>query len=180
MRQLTTAILLLALAPFAAAEMKIAIVDPMRAIGESDAAKKAFAALDKEMAPDIAQARKLETELGQCEQKFKRDGATMTATDAAKLKGECEVKYAQYRQLGQVLQKTRGEREQQIFQGLLPKYEQAVEAVVKSAGYDLVLHKDAAVFSKPGLNVTDMITAKINAAGAAPAAPAAAAPAKAN
>lgn len=145
-----------------AAELKIAVVDPQGAIAATEQYTKAVADLEKDTAGDKAKLTKLQAELNTCSQKMKTDGATMSATDQAKLKSDCEAKYRDYQAIGQVFQRTINERQQAILQDVGPKFQRALDAVAKEGGYDLVLVKEAAPFAKPMLEITDKVTIKLN------------------
>lgn len=162
MRQLPLALLLACFATAASAELKMVVADPVAAISASEQAKKANADFDREVSGQVAEGKKLEAELQACDQKIKRDGATMSATDLAKFKGECEIKYNSYRALGQQLQKMRTEREQAMLKDMYPKYQQALDALIKEGGYDLILQREAVIYSAPVMDVTAKITAKLN------------------
>ncbi len=146
-----------------AADLKIAVVDPLGAINATEQYTKAVADLEKDTASDKAKFTKLQAELNTCRQKMSNDVATMSATDASKLKSDCEAKYRDYQQIGQMLQKVVSERQQAILQDIGPKFQRALDAMSKEAGYDLVLTKEAAPFVKPMLDITDKVTAKLNA-----------------
>ena len=146
-----------------AAELKIAVVDPQQAITATEKYVKAAADLEKDISGDKARLTKLQAELNTCSQKMKTDGPTMSATDVAKLKSDCEGKYRDYQTLGQSVQKTVSERQQAIAQDIGPKFQQAVDAVAKEGGYDLVLTKEALLFARPAFDITDKVTIKMNA-----------------
>ena len=61
------------------------------------------------------------------------------------------------------MQKTVSERQQAIAQDIGPKFQQAVDAVAKEGGYDLVLTKEALLFARPAFDITDKVTIKMNA-----------------
>lgn len=145
-----------------AAELKIAVVDPLGAINASEQYTKAVADLEKDTASDKAKLTKLQAELNTCRQKMSNDAAAMSATDAAKLKSDCETKFRDYQQIGQVYQKTVNERHQAILQDIGPKFQRALDALAKESGYDLVMTKEAAPFVKPMLEITDKVTIKLN------------------
>lgn len=155
-----------------AAELKIAVVDPMQAVSETRQAKKMIADLERDLNSDKAQLGKLEGDLKGCQQKMNTDAATMSTTALAKFKAECETRYREYQNLGQSLQKIATERQQSILTEMGPKFQNAVNGLVKENGYDLVLQREAALHVRPDLDITGKVTARIDAA-AAPAAPAA-------
>lgn len=174
MRNMTPFLLVLAAAccvPAFAAEaagtpgstsLKIAVIDPMAAISGTEQFTKAMADLKKDTATDESKLTKLQAELNTCSQKAKTDGATMSATELTRLQSECDTKYREYQALGQTYQKTINSRQQAILQDMGPRFQRAVDAVAKEAGVDLVMQKDALLFFKPALEVTDKVTIKLN------------------
>lgn len=146
-----------------AAELKIAVVDPMEAIGNSNQFKKARDELEKDMVGDKNKLIKLQSDLNTCKQKMSADIAAMSQTEQVKLKTDCENKLRDYQILGQAFQKTAGEREQAMLRDIAPKLQRAVDAVAKEGGYDMVIQREALAFVKPVFEITDKVTAKLNA-----------------
>ena len=163
-RKLTFALIAMTLAVDAfAAEPKIAVVDPMLAISGTNDYKKAVADLDKDTATDKSKLMKLQGELKVCQQKLGTEASTLSATELASLKTNCDTKSRDYQALGQSYNKVASEREQAILKDIGPKFQKAVEAVAKEAGYDLVVQREAALFFKPEFDISAKVTEKINA-----------------
>lgn len=164
MRNILIAILALgSAATVQAAELKIAVVDPMKAISDSTQYKQEVAALEKETSVDKARFGKLTSELNMCKQKLGNDAATMSATEQARLRTDCDTKYRDYQAIGQNLQKVVSEREQAILKDFGPKVQKAIEALAKEGGYDMIIQKEALMFAKPEFDASAKVTAKINA-----------------
>lgn len=164
MRQLTLALFVVAACAGAqAAELKIAAVDPILAISGTNDYKKAVAELDKDTAGDKSKLMKLQGELNVCKQKLGSESSALSATEQASMKTNCEAKYRDYSSLAQNYNKVAQEREQAILKDIGPKFQKAVEAVAKEAGYDLVLQREAALFLKPEFDISAKVTEKINA-----------------
>lgn len=147
----------------AAAELKIAVVDPMEAISNSTQFKKERESLEKDMAGDKSKLIKLQSDLNVCKQKMAADVAAMSQTEQVKLKTDCENKLRDYQILGQAFNKAAGEREQAMLRDIAPKLQRAVDAVAKEGGYDLVIQREALAFVKPAFEITDKVTIKLNA-----------------
>ena len=168
MKKSIAAVLLVAAAAGAqAADLKIAVVDPMQAISDSAPAKRMLGALEKDLTDERAQLGKLEGQLRTCQQKLGKDAATLAATEVAKLKAECDTKYREYQNLGQSVQKTATERQQAILQEMGPRFQTALGALIKEGGYDVVVQREALLHVKPELDITGKVTAKIDAASSA-------------
>lgn len=165
MRNSLIALCVLGLASAAqAAEMKIGVIDPLAAIAATEQYKKTAAELDKELAGDKARVNKLQADLNACRQKMQKDGATMSATEQAKLKTDCEAKFGEYQALGQRLSKIVNEREQAVLKDMGPKVQKAVDALAKEGGYDMIVQREAVLFVKPEADLTAKLTTRINAA----------------
>lgn len=165
MKKSILAALLLVLGNVAgAAELKIAVIDPMQAISESKQAKKMIADLEKDLSGERMQMGKLEGDLKSCQQKMKTDAATMSPSALAKFQAECDTKYREYQNLGQSLQKIAGERQQSIVGEMGPKFQAAVAALVQAGGYDLVIQREALLHMNPNFDITAKVTAKMDAA----------------
>lgn len=164
MRQLTLALVAcVACAGAQAAELKIAVVDPIAAISGTGDYKKAVAELDKDTAGDKSKLMKLQGELNVCKQKLGSESSALSATEQASLKTNCETKYRDYTALAQNYNKVAQEREQAILRDIGPKFQKAVEAVSREAGYDLVFQREAVLFLKPEYDISAKVTEKINA-----------------
>lgn len=170
MHNLSIKKLLIVMAAFAgtgvvqAAELKIAVINPMAVIAASAQYKNAVADIEKDLADEKARLTKLQSDLNVCNQKISTDGATLSATDYAKLKTDCQTKYGEFQSLGQSYNKIAAEREQGILKDIGPKFQKALDAVVAEGGYDLVVQKEALLFAKPGFDVSDKVTIKLNTA----------------
>ncbi len=164
MRNALIALCVLGLASAAqAAEMKIGVIDPLAAIAATEQYKKVAAELDKELANDKARVNKLQADLNACRQRMQKDGATMSATEQAKLKTDCESKFGEYQALGQRLSKIVSEREQAVLKDMGPKVQKAVDALAREGGYDMVMQREAVLFVKPEADLTAKLTARLNA-----------------
>lgn len=164
MRNALIALCVLGLASAAqAADTKVAVVDPLVAIAGTEQYKKTATDLDKELAGDKARVGKLQADLNACRQKMQKDGATMSATEQARLKTDCEAKLGEYQNLGQRLTKIVSEREQAVLKDMAPKVQKAVDALAKEGGYDLVVQREAVLFVKPEADLTARLTARLNA-----------------
>ncbi|MFZ5755874.1 MAG: OmpH family outer membrane protein [Pseudomonadota bacterium] len=156
------ALSVLAAGETAAAEFKFAVVDQMEAIANSTQFKKARDDLEKDMAGEKAKLMKLQSDIGVCKQKMTSDLATMTQTEQAKLRTDCESKAADLQMLGQKYNRVASEREQAVLRDIAPKLQRAIDAVAKEGGYDVVFLREGLAFHKPMYEVTDKVTVKLN------------------
>ena len=77
----TLAVVLVMTAPAASAEMNIVVLDPVRAILESDEAKVLAEAANKEMEPEIEELRVDAEEFQALQAKLQKDGEVMSESE---------------------------------------------------------------------------------------------------
>lgn len=80
----TLAVVLVMTAPAASAEMNIVVLDPVRAILESDEAKVLAEAANKEMEPEIEELRVDAEEFQALQAKLQKDGEVMSESERRK------------------------------------------------------------------------------------------------
>jgi len=96
-------------------------------------------------------------------EKEKRDGAVMSQEQRAKLLKDIEDKKIDYNFMGQKWQKRQQEGQQEILKALGPKFEKVLDAVIQEGKYDIVLAKQAVVYSSASIDITEQVTTKLNA-----------------
>jgi outer membrane protein len=147
---------------YAADAPKIAVADNLEALMKSDEAKKQLDALQKELAQDKKKIEALEADLKKLNKQLDTDKAVMSEEQQKKLLKDAEEKSVDRNFLIQKYQKRQQEGQQEVVKAMRPKFQAAIEAVVKKGGYDIILHKQALVYSGEAFDVTDDITAKLN------------------
>lgn len=156
---------LLAAAP-ALAEVKIAVADSQVALMSTEAAKKAVEKLQADLKPQRDRMAQLKSELEALEAKAKKDGAIMSEKERKDLQKQAEVKFQEYNNLGQAIQKRTQEAQNELLQRMIPKMEAVVEELQKTNKYDLIIEKKNVIFADPAVDITKKITEKLNAATA--------------
>jgi outer membrane protein len=149
-------------ASHAADAPKIAVADNLEALMKSNEAKKQLDSLQKELAQDKQKIEALEADLKKLNKQLDTDKAVMSEDQQKKLLKEAEEKSVDRNFLIQKYQKRQQEGQQEVVKAMRPKFQAAIEAVVKKGGYDIILHKQALVYSGEAFDVTDEITAKLN------------------
>lgn len=147
---------------YAADAPKIAVADNLEALMKSNEAKKQLDVLQKELAQDKKKIEALEADLQKLNKQLDTDKAVMGEAQQKKLLKDAEEKAVDRNFLIQKYQKRQQEGQQEVVKAMRPKFQAAIEAVVKKGGYDIILHKQALVYSAEAFDVTDEITAKLN------------------
>ena len=154
---------LLGASSVAMADMKIAIVDYRAALSQTNDYKNALESMKKQTGPEQEKIKGLETSLKTMMEKQQKDAAVLSQAEAAKLAKDIEDKKMEYQFIGQKLQKTGQEAEQETLKKLVPKFQDAVKEVADAEGYDIVLEKGATHYSKGSVEITDKVVQRINA-----------------
>ncbi len=160
-------ILVLALGMFGqlavAAEMPtIAVVDVRAGVMKSEEAKVKMEKLRGEFEQEKADLEALQLDIKKMQEKAQKDGAVMSNDEKRKLEKDVMEKANELKFKGQQFQQSSQAEAQQVFQSLLPKFQKALKAVIDEKKLDLVLAREAALMVKPELDITEIVTAKMN------------------
>jgi len=154
--------LLMLLANAAFAELKIAVVNVQRAIGETEEAKAAITKIEADFGADQNELRKLNTDINQMQEKFVKDSEVMSDAEKRKLQKEIEDKQMDYQFKANKLQKAVNERQQDIINQMAPKLEAVLKDIIAREKYDIVLHRQNVLHVDPSLDITAQVTEALN------------------
>ncbi len=144
------------------AELKIAVVNVQRAIGETDEAKALFAKLESDLGADQTSVRNLNSDITQLQEKLIKDGDVMSDAEKRKLQKDIEDKQLDYQFQVNKLQKAVNERQQDIVGQMAPKLEAVLKDMIEREKYDLVLHRQNVLHAAPALDITAQVTEALN------------------
>lgn len=144
------------------AETKIAVVDLREAIMQSDEARLKYEKLKASLSQEEADAIALRNQIQKMDEKRQKDAAVMGQGELRKLEKDIEDKKIELNFKGQKLQKSGKDATQELLASMAPKVERALAALVEEKKYDLVLHREAAPWSDPKLDITKELIQKIN------------------
>jgi outer membrane protein len=153
---------LLLLANAASAELKIAVVNVQRAIGDTEEAKAAIAKIESDFKADQEEVRKLNAEINQMQEKFVKDSEVMGDAEKRKLQKEIEDKQTDYQYKVNKLQKAVGERQQDIINKMAPKFEAVLKDIITREKYDIVLHRQNVLYVDSALDISAQVTEALN------------------
>jgi outer membrane protein len=153
---------LLLLPMLAFAEPKIVVVDPERALGETEEVKKRIAKFQSDMQGQENKLRKLRDDIMKIEERLQKEGVAMSRDQGQALTDERDAKMIEFRSLQQILQQRLQQSQEELQAVMSPKLEKAVTDLSKQKGYDLVLVKQAVLFSSQSVDITADVTKQIN------------------
>ena len=160
----TLAVVLVMTAPAASAEMNIVVLDPVRAILESDEAKVLAEAANKEMEPEIEELRVDAEEFQALQAKLQKDGEVMSESERRKGIKDLEEMQADLQFGQQKLQRQTQDMRQEILQAMAPKYEKVLNDLIQIDQIDLILSPNQLQYGNPKHDISRRVTEKLNEA----------------
>ena len=160
-----TAVILatLLLAPvMALAEMRIAVIDPIRAISETSEVKERTSALELDMKKKEAEMVKLRDEIMALEEKLKRDGMTMSSEQQKSMSDQRDAKMLDFRSRQQLAQKRLEQDRDEMLSVMEPRLKQAIDKIAAEGKYDLIITRQAVLYSAEQTDVTRQVTQIMN------------------
>lgn len=149
-------------APFASAEMKIVVLDPVRAILESDEAKVLADAANAEMQPEQDELRAAAEEMQALQAKLQKDGEVMSESERRKAINDLESMQADIQFGSQKLQKQVQDKRQEILQAMAPKYEKVLGDLIQIDQIDLILSPNQVQYANAKHDISRRVTEKLN------------------
>jgi outer membrane protein len=162
-KQVSTLLVALILAaPIASAEMKIVVLDPVRAILESDEAKVLADAANAEMQPEQDELRAAAEEMQALQAKLQKDGEVMSESERRKAINDLESMQADIQFGSQKLQKQVQDKRQEILQAMAPKYEKVLGDLIQIDQIDLILSPNQVQYANAKHDISRRVTEKLN------------------
>ena len=158
----TAVVAILFTAPVVSAEMNIVVLDPVRAILESEEAKVLAEAANKEMQPEQEELRAAAEEMQALQAKLQKDGEVMSDSERRKAIKDLESMQADIQYGSQKLQKEAQDRRQEILQALAPKYEKVLSDLIQIDQIDLILSPNQLQYANAKHDISRRVTEKLN------------------
>ena len=164
MRKLTGALCLgvMSVLSMPAMATEVGVLDWRQALLDSDAAQRSMNEPKNQISSQQQRAESLSQELQQLQQQLQQDGAVMSESERTSAQQELRQKGSEFQQLRQQIQRAQQEKEQAFMQSAKPKLDRAIDQVVAQHDLDVVVDRDAVVFSEDGLDVTEEVTRIFN------------------
>ena len=153
-----------AMAPAAVAEMKIVVLDPVRAILESDEGKVLVDAANKEMESEQNELRSMAEQIQEQQAKLQKDGEILSDSDKRKIVKDIESMQADLQFGSQKLQKTAQDKRQEILQTLAPKYDRVLKDLIQIDQIDMILAPNSLQYANDKHDITRRVVEKLNEA----------------
>ena len=152
----------IAVAPFAAAQLKVAVVDTAQAIQQSEEAQSFAEDLQQELEPESEQLRALRDEIVALEQRVVDEGDVMSETEQLRVAKEIENKKIDLDFGAKKLEKALQDRQAELLQTVAPKVRAIVNDLVEVERYDLVFERRNVAYVNARHDITAKVTEKLN------------------
>ena len=146
----------------AAAEMKIVVLDTVRAILETEEAKVLISAAEKEMESEQTELRGLADQHKALQEKLAKDRDVMRQSEQRSIAKDLEALEIDIQFRGQKLQKDVQDKRQEILVALAPQFEKVRNDLIEVEGYDMIVAPNALIWVNPRNDITRRVTERMN------------------
>jgi len=143
-------------------EQKIAVVNVQEAINQIPQSAALMQALEAEFKGEKAVIEQLQKDLTFEDENLKRNGSLMSEKETKQLQEKMTKLYQQYQVKVKEFQQKVAQRKNVETNKLFALVTQVVDNIAAKEKYDLVLSKQAIVFSKPALNITSKVVEQVS------------------
>ncbi len=163
-RRFLLAVVLVLSAGSAYAEIKVASLDVLRAISDSEEAKNLFTTVQQELQNDQDALTALQTEIGSLREKLAKDSEILSDSEQRRLVNDIESKQADLQFQANKLRKEFNDRQQEIISQMVPKLDAVLKDLVEIEGYDFILNKNqqTVLYVNTKHDITRKVTEKLN------------------
>ena len=143
-------------------EQKIAVVNIQEAISQIPQATALMQALEIEFKDEKTVIEKLQKDLTFEDENLKRNGSLMSEKEKTELQNKMAGLYQQYQVKVKEFQQKVAMRKNEETNKLLALVTQVVDNIAAKEDFDLVISKQAVVFSKPATNITSKVVEQVS------------------
>ena len=142
--------------------LKVGVVDIQAAIDASYHVEKITKKLEKEFGPAQTDLKSLNNDILSMEERFIKDAAIMGESESRRLQQELNEKKSRLKFEGYEMQRKVQTRQQELSVPLMKLVEEVMEEFKTEGKYDLILHKQTALYARDEYDLTKRLTEKLN------------------
>jgi len=159
---LAAAIVSVSMVNAAQVSSKVGVVFPNKIMKQSPQREKTIKKLENEFKGRYEDLQMLEKDITKIETTLKRDAELMSADKITTLKRKVEVKLSEYKLKRKAFEEDNRRRQGEEQQKALIQIREVINAEALKGGYDLILNGEQIVYSKPALDISDIIIKEIS------------------
>lgn len=145
-----------------AAEIKFAVLDVQRAIGDSEEAKSLVAKVEQDLKADQDALKKLADDMQALQERLQKDAEILADDEKRDMQKDIEDKQLDYEFGVNKFRKELQDRQQEIFREMAPKLDAVLKDLIEIEGYDIVLPRTGLLYVNTKHDITRKVTEKIN------------------
>ena len=146
--------------PAAAADVSVVFVNSSRVVEQAPQAKSARATIEKEFAPRKDELVAAQKKLKSLQERLQRDGAVMSEAERRKLEREVVTQQRELKRSQDAFREDLNLRRNEEFGKLQRQAAEAISAIAKESGYDLVLEAGV-VYASDKVDITEQVVARL-------------------
>ena len=150
------------LAPTAAAQLKVAVLDTATAVSQSEEAKEAIDKIREDLQPEQERLQALGAEIQALQERAQNEADVMSEDERRAIAREIQDKQFDLNADVQRLEKSLQDQQEDLQRTMLPKVRAVLDAVIKVEGYDFVQEKGGSLYVNPKHDITAKVTEKLN------------------
>lgn len=159
---LLLAVSLLSLAPAAAAQMRVAVVDTQRAVMETEDGLRAQATLKKLFDKRQRELDQKQKDLQKEREELEKNREKLSNADMAKRVEKWQQEMAQVQAVFMEYNKELQQKQNELTQPIVQKTVGIIRRLATAEGFDLVLERQAAAYVRADLDLTDRVITAYN------------------
>lgn len=146
------------------AQLKIALLDPQRAVLATTVAEKLIENLKEEYKSELETINRLSDEITKLEETLKKDNEIISNAAKNKLRSKIRLKKLRRDGQAQILQELQKQRIEELAREMQPKLQAVLNDLIEIEGYDLVLplNPQNILYVNPKHDVTRKVTEKLD------------------
>ncbi len=144
------------------AEMKIVVLDQIRAISGTEEAKTLIEAAQKRLEPDQAELQAMVEERRALAEKLQKDGDVMSDTEKREIATQIRDLEQDLEFNNKKLQQAAQDAQQEIIGSLAEKFQAVLNDLIEVEGYDMILAPNTLIYANQRNDITRRVTERMN------------------
>jgi len=139
------------------------VLDVQAALQSSNAAEAFRASLVKNTSQQESQVRDLEAQAKKMQSDFELNKGFLTQEQIQQKDLQFKKVYGEYQRQLQALQQQRAAMEKEFLDGMRPKLDQVIKALIDEGDISLIINRQSAIYVEPRIDITGEIIKRLNA-----------------
>ena len=146
----------------ASAQLKIAVLNVQRALGESEEAKALADEIQQDLQKDQDDLQTLQDDIQALQERLEKDAEILGDDEKRRIAKDIEDKGLDLEFGANKLQKELQDRQQEILRQMAPKLDAVLKDLIEIEGYDVVLQRSGLLYVNTKHDITRKVTEKLN------------------